>query len=424
VSQTSTRPALSPWRFVVVFGVVAMLADVVYEGARSVAGPYLAALGASAALVGLVTGAGEAVALVLRLASGPAMDRLGHPWRWTIAGYALTAVSVPLLALGGPLWTACGLLIAERTGKAVRSPAKDALLASASTGLGRGRAFAVHEALDQTGAFAGPLAVAAALALSGGYRLGFAVLAVPAVLVLGLLSWLARRVPDPAAYEPRSPHLEQAPRLPRRFWAYAAFTALTMAGYPTFGVLGYHLAARGVLPVATIPLVYALAMAVDALAALATGPLYDRYGLRVLFVLPVLAGAVPALSFAGSLPAVLAGAAVWGAALGVQESTMRAAVAELVPAHRRGTGYGVFGAVYGMAWFIGGAGVGALYDRSIPLTLTVVVSAEVAALALLAAVVAGRRTPSRAPRPAGTVVGSGEGIDGDRGDTAGRGDGG
>jgi MFS family permease len=385
----AARPMLTPWRFVVTFGVVAMLADMVYEGARSVAGPYLASLGATAVVVGLVTGAGEAVALGLRLVSGPLVDRLGRPWLWTIAGYGLTVVAVPLLALAGPLWTASALLIAERTGKAVRSPAKDALLAGAGTGIGRGRAFAVHEALDQTGAFAGPLIVAAAIALSG-FRAGFAALVVPGIAVLAVLLWLARRVPDPGAYETRARaeasadgSAATARRLPTAFWTYAGFTALTMAAYPTFGLLGYHLGARRLLPAAVIPLVYALAMAVDALAALAIGPLYDRYGRRVLVVLPVLAAAVPPLAFAGTVPAAVAGAVVWGAAMGVQESTMRAAVADLVPAARRGTAYGVFGAVYGLAWFVGGVGLGALYDRSLGLTVVAVAVVQVMAIVVL-----------------------------------------
>jgi MFS family permease len=379
--------ALSPWRFVVAFGVVAMLADVVYEGARSVAGPFLASLGATGVVVGVVTGAGEAAALGLRLVTGPLVDRTGRPWRWTVAGYALTVVSVPLLAFAGPLWTASGLLIAERTGKAVRSPAKDSLLAGASTGIGRGRAFAVHEALDQIGAFAGPLLVAGAVAVTGGFRAGFAVLALPGVAVLVLLAWLVRRVPDPSLYEtvPHAPATARAggTRLPAAFRTYAAFTALTMLAYPTFGLLGYHLATRHLVPVAAVPLVYALAMGVDALAALAVGPLYDRYGRRVLAVLPVLVAAVPALAFARTLPAVLVGAVLWGAAMGVQESTMRAAVAELVPPARRGTAYGVFGAVYGLAWFAGSTALGASYDRSVPATIAFVVTVQIAALVLL-----------------------------------------
>jgi hypothetical protein len=202
VTVPGPRPGLSAWRFVAAFGVVALLADVVYEGARSVAGPFLGQLGASALAVGVITGVGEAAALVGRLASGPLADRWGHPWRWTVVGYAVTVATVPALALAAaPVWAGV-LIVAERVGKAVRAPAKDALLAHAGTGLGRGKAFAAHEILDQVGAFAGPLLVAAVLAGTGNLRAAFAVLAVPGVAALAVLGWLARRVPDPAGYEP------------------------------------------------------------------------------------------------------------------------------------------------------------------------------------------------------------------------------
>jgi hypothetical protein len=201
VEHTSAR--LSAWRFVIGFGVVAMCADVVYEGARSVTGPFLAHLGASALVVGVVTGVGESAALLLRLVSGPLAGRSGRFWAWTLAGYALTVVSVPLLGPTTVLPVAVALVIAERVGKAVRSPAKDTLLSHATAVTGRGRGFAVHEALDQFGALVGPLLVAGALAWSGGdYRPAFLVLAVPGALTMALALVLRARVPDPAAYEP------------------------------------------------------------------------------------------------------------------------------------------------------------------------------------------------------------------------------
>ena len=174
----------TPWRSVVAFGVVSLAADMVYEGMRSVAGPFLGSLGASALPVGIVTGAGEAIALALRLVTGLVADRTGRYWGLTTLGYALTAVCVPLLAIT-PFLGAAGvavasvLILAERTGKAVRSPSKSALLAGMAASVGRGRGFAVHKALDQVGAFAGPLVVAGCAALSGDLWLGFVVLAVP-----------------------------------------------------------------------------------------------------------------------------------------------------------------------------------------------------------------------------------------------------
>ncbi|WP_308932133.1 MFS transporter [Arthrobacter sp. SLBN-112] len=377
-------------RFIVAFGIVSALMDMVYEGARSVTGPYLGALGASALLVSVVTGAGEAVALVLRLVFGRLADRPALRWALAISGYALTALSVPLLGISNALWIACLLVLAERLGKAVRSPAKDTMLAEAGSALGQGKAFALHEALDQVGALVGPLLVGAALALTGSYGPGFLLLAVPGAAAMLVLLWLKRRVPNPDAYEtvPVQPpaavaggpegHAAPSDRvapLPRQYWLYAAFSSLTMFGYATFGLLSYHLVDTGLLPPALVPVLYAVAMGVDAVAALASGWLFDRVGLKVLLVLPVLAAAVPWLGFSNNTALAVAGVLVWGAAMGVQESTMRAGVAGLAPAARRGSAYGMFTACYGLAWLAGSFLIGLLYEQSIlalAVTITVV----------------------------------------------------
>src|SRR5450631_868495 len=195
------RPQLRPWYFVICFGLVSLFADMVYEGARSIIGPYLATLGASAAVVGTVAGVGEFIGYGLRVGSGYLVRRRGRYWTWTITGYALTVLSVPLIG-ATVLVPALLLYGTERLGKAVRSPAKDTLLSYASTQTGRGTAFGVHQAMDQTGAVVGPLLLAAVLWLhAGDYRLAFGVLIVPGLIVLVLLFWLRRRVPDPGTYE-------------------------------------------------------------------------------------------------------------------------------------------------------------------------------------------------------------------------------
>ncbi|MGW7408951.1 MFS transporter [Streptomyces sp. NPDC054833] len=391
---------MGPWRFVVWFGTVSLLADVVYEGARSITGPLLASLGASSLVVGTVTGAGEAAALGLRLVSGPIADRTRRFWGLAIAGYALTVVTVPLLGVAGVLWAVCVLVIAERVGKAVRSPAKDTLLSHATAATGRGRGFAVHEALDQIGAIAGPLLVAGVLALTGNdYGPALGVLAVPGIAVLLLLFRLRARVPDPEAYErgvtaaapqPETPERRDG-RLPRAFWTYAGFTAATTTGFATFGVLSYHLVQRHLLTAAWVPVLYAAAMAVDAVAALATGWAYDRVGPRVLVVLPVLTAGVVVLAFSDTVAIAVAGSLVWGAAMGIQESTLRATVADLVPGGRRATAYGLFAGVVGAASLVGGALTGGLYGYSVPVLITVVIAIQVAAVVLLAVTRVDRR---------------------------------
>lgn len=378
------RNRISPMRFVLVFGLVSGLGDFVYEGARSIVGPYLATFGASAALVGIVTGVGEAVALVFRLFTGRLSDRTGRHWAISITGYAITMVSVPLLAIAGPLWLACTFIVGERFGKAVRTPARDTMLAEAAIDLGSGRVFAVHEALDQAGALIGPLVVAAVLAAHGSYTTGFAILAIPAALAMLTLAYLRREVPEPQAYNP-SVHASQTRPVgvhgfSRTYWQYAVFTALTLAGFATFAVLAYHLQARHLVSPATIPIMYAVAMGVAALASLASGAVYDRIGLRGLLVLPLLGAVVPFWSFSTSVPLLWLGAALWGALMGVHESTMRAAVADLVPRERRGVGYGTFTAIYGLAWLAGAALIGVLYDVSIDAAITFTVAVQAVAL--------------------------------------------
>ncbi len=382
-----------------------MLADVVYEGARSVTGPLLASLGATGLVVGLVTGIGEAAALVLRLVSGPLADRTRRFWAWVIAGYAVTVISVPLLGLATTLWVAAALVIVERVGKAIRSPAKDTLLSHATSSTGRGRGFAVHEVLDQVGALAGPLLVAAVLGASGGdYRPALLALAVPGALALTLVAWLRVRVPHPTDYEtgadepdelsgpavePGSP--ARPTPLPGGFWGYAVFAALTTSGFATFGVLSFHLVTSGALTVAMVSVLYAAVMAVDAVAALATGWAYDRFGPAVLLGLPAVAAVVPALGFSGTTGVAVAGTLMWGVALGIQESTLRATVADLVPVARRATAYGLFGAVVGAAAAAGGALTGGLYDRSVPLLVVVTCVVQLAAAAVLVALLRSRR---------------------------------
>ncbi len=375
---------VTPLRFVLVFGLVSGLGDFVYEGARSIIGPYLATLGANAAMVGLITGIGEAAALVFRLFTGRLSDRTGRHWAISITGYAITMVSVPLLAVASSIGVASVFIIGERFGKAVRTPARDTMLAEASADLGRGRAFGAHEALDQAGALVGPLVVAAILASGHSYAAAFAWLAIPGLLAIGVLFYLRWQAPDPSAFDP-SVHATQTRPVSvhgfsRMYWQYATFTALTLLGFATFAVLAFHLATLHVVPDEQVPVMYALAMGVAALAAFASGWVYDRIGLRGLVLLPVLGLVIPFWSFSTSAVLVWLGAGLWGAVMGVHESTMRAAVADLTPRERRGVGYGTFTAIYGLAWLAGSAVIGLLYDMSTDAAISFIVVVQLVAL--------------------------------------------
>jgi MFS family permease len=401
---------LSAWRFVTVFGTVSLLADFVYEGARSITGPLLASLGATGLVVGVVTGIGEAAALGLRLVSGPLSDRTQRFWAWTVAGYTLTIVTVPVLGIAATLWVACALVIAERIGKAVRSPAKDTLLSHAAAVTGRGRGFAVHEALDQIGAVIGPLTVAGVLALTGNdYGPALGVLAIPGVAALALLTWLLIRVPDPARYEPDTTATQRAAgtavetvprstRLPAGFWAYCAFIAATMIGFATFGLLSFHMVTRGILSAAAVPVVYAAAMGAGAVAALLSGWAYDHIGAKTVVALPLLSALIPLVAFNDQVGLAVAGALLWGAAAGIQQSTLRAVVADLVAPPRRATAYGVFAAGMGAATAAGGALTGWLYDTSVTALVITIDVIQAAAIGLAIAVLVRRRRRRPEPR--------------------------
>ena len=260
------------------------------------------------------------------------------------------------------------LLILERIGKAVRSPAKDAMLSHVTSAIGRGWGFGLHEALDQVGAIAGPLLFVLALAAGGTYRGGFALLAIPfAILILVLvIAW--RSMPDPAGFEEKAGPVmtERGQESGRRqLKLYAVFTALTMAGFIVFPLLAFHFKAFSIVPDADIPAFYAIAMAVDALVALVTGRAYDRYGVVVLVTMPILGLLIPLVAFSHSYSAALAGSVLWGASMGMQEAILRAAVADFTPPGGRGFAYGVFNTIYGGAWFAGSVIIGALYTVNV-----------------------------------------------------------
>jgi MFS family permease len=386
---------VSALRFIVWFGIVSAVSDFVYEGARSIIGPFLGHLGASAAVVGLVTGIGEATALVFRLFTGRLADRTGKPWPQTIVGYGLTMVCVPLIAISNGLSSAAVLYNGERFGKAVRTPARDMMLAHASAAVGRGKAFGLHEALDSVGGLLGPLAIAAVLALGGSYRLSFALLAVPGAAALVVLTRLRAAVPEPADYDPsasvaESKRLRLDTHLPRRFWLYSAFSAATMLGFSTWAVLAFHLTERHIVDASVVPVLYAGAMGTAGIAAVAFGRVYDTVGMRGLVVVPFAGAAVPWLSFSHSVAAIVVGAVLWGGAVGVHESTMRAAVTDLVPHARRGAGFGTYTAIYGFAWLAGAAGIGVLYSHGRAAIGIAVGVVQAIALALFVPLLRGR----------------------------------
>jgi len=352
--------------FIILLGIVSLFGDVTYEGARSVTGPFLRTLGARPAVVGLVAGIGEFVGYGLRLGSGYLADRTKAYWPLTFVGYGLL-ISIPLLAFAGHWQLAAVLIILERMGKAIRSPARDTMLSYAAKGVGRGWGFAIHEALDQIGAIIGPVVFSLVLLFQGDYREGFTLLWIPALLTLAVLALARKKVPLPQKLEAPKEASRQdiQSKLPRVCWLYAVFTLLSVAGFANFQLITYHLKAQAIIPDAQIPIMYAIAMGVDALAALVVGKTYDKIGLISLLAVPLLTLPIPFLAFSYSYSLVLISIILWGVVMGIQETIMRAAIADLTPVERRGFAYGIFNTAYGTGWFLGGALMGLLYEFSI-----------------------------------------------------------
>ncbi len=338
---------------ILLLGLVSLLGDITYEGARSISGPYLALLGAGAGVVGLVAGLGEFFGYACRTVAGYLADRLRSYWLFTFLGYA-SLLAIPALALTGHWLAAAVLLTVERLGKGLRTPARDAILSHATAHVGRGFGFGLHEAMDQVGAIIGPLLFTVALVFDGerGYRLGFLLLLVPVTLTLLVLGSAWRREPEPARLEARAAdgHPGSGWRsLPPVFWRYTVFSALAVAGLAQFPLIAYHLGHRQVVAELWIPLLYAVAMGVDGLVAIAAGLAYDRAGLASLLLVPVLTAAAAALAFTTAVLPVVIGVVLWGIVMGLVETNMRAAVGDLSPRDARGLAYGVFNTVFGLS---------------------------------------------------------------------------
>jgi len=361
VSQRKARAL----RFIVLMGLVSLFGDIVYEGARGVTGPYLALLGASAFAVGLVGGLGKFIGYALRLLSGFIADRTKAYWFFTFIGYGLI-FSIPLLSFANSWWVAALFIIMERAGKAFRSPARDTILSYATKEVGRGFGFGIHEALDQIGAIVGPLIFSFIIFFGGDYRAGFSILWIPALIVIVILVIARNQLPHPEKLETsEEPEEKDSKIFSRVFILYSLFTFLSVAGFANFPLISYHLKIKSIMSDVQIPTFYALAMGVDAIVAILIGKAYDRVGLKTLMVIPLLSLFIPFLAFSNSIASVIIGVILWGGVLGVHETIMRAAIADLTPISRRGSAYGIFNTIYGLSWLLGGALMGILYEISL-----------------------------------------------------------
>ena len=387
---------LSPtMTFILMFGMVSLFSDMTHEGAASMRGAYLSFLGASAATIGFVSGLGELVGYAMRYVFGAITDKTGKYWPMVIGGYVLDILAVPALALVGEHgWVAASaLLIVQRMGKAIKKPAKDTIMSFAASREGAGKSFAIQEALDQIGAFLGPVLLFAVMSARSGmpkaqlYSAAFAVLAVPGAITLILLFATKRKFPNPEEFEGGKTVYEPI-KMKRSFKIYMAGISLFAFGFMDYALILMHVTKHmglygGAMTTGTLPLIYAGAMLVDAASALVFGSLFDKKGVGALVVATVAAAPFAVLVFyAESLPVLLIGVALWGVGMGAQESVLKAAVATMVDKSARATGYGLFECSFGIFWFMGSWLLGSLYDVNLGLMIAVSVAAQLAAAPL------------------------------------------
>ncbi len=357
----SKRSAIT---FVILIGFVSLFADMTYEGARSINGQFLAILGASGTVVGIVSGLGELIGYGFRLVSGYVSDKTGRYWLITFIGYVINLFAVPLLALAGNWQAAACLMVLERFGKAIRNPSRDAMLSYATYTVGRGWGFGLHEAMDQIGACLGPLIVSCVLYYKHSYQVSFAVLLIPALCALAMLIVARISYPRPQDLEVENTNL-QSSGFSKNFWLYIAGVCCVGAGFIDFPLIAYHFKKVDAISDVWIPVFFAIAHAADGVSAVLLGRFFDKWGIGVLIgATAVSALFVPLVFYAGFYLALF-GVVLWGLGLGAQESIMRAVVANLVGTDKRATAYGLLNIWFGVFWFLGSALIGYLYDISL-----------------------------------------------------------
>ena len=374
--------------FIILMGIVSLFSDMTHEGARSILGEYLNLAGATGATIGFVSGVGELCGYSLRLLSGIFADKTKKYWTLVIAGYTLQVLAIPALALipqNG--WViACGLVILERVGKAIKKPAKNTLVSFAASEIGTGKGFAYQEFLDQLGAFLGPVMLFFIAAVKGTdnlfstYRICFALLGIPAVITISLVVLAKVKYPHPEMFEKAQAATEEF-HTQKSFVLYMIAICLFAFGFADFTLITLHAAKMEAFPASTLSLLYAAAMAVDAFAALFFGWLFDRIGLKALMLSTLCSTFFSCFIFLTGDPVLMGvGIVLWGVGMGAQESIMKAAVSKIIPSSMRSTGFGIFETGFGIAWFLGSWLLGALYDTNPGWLVVVSVSVQILAI--------------------------------------------
>ncbi|MDD3171937.1 MAG: MFS transporter [Bacilli bacterium] len=376
--------------FLIFLGIISFFSDFTHEGARSIYGQYLGLIGVSAFLISLTAGLGEFLGQALRIVTGAIADRTKKYWTMMILGYAINLLAIPLLAfVDNSIWqVALVLILLERVGKAIRAPAKSTLTSFTANHLGAGKAFAINEALDQLGAFLGPLMVFAIISSSNrdeltNYQISFGFLGILAICALVLLFIAKAKYPNPENFEQKG-LIKEGIRGNKLFILYMISISFIAFGFIDYPLIAYHFGNTTSINVIYVPLLYSIAMGVDALSALFFGYLFDKKGVIVLAIAIGIASlSAPLIFIKDDTILMISGVIIWGIGMGAQESILKAVVSKIIPKEKRATGYGIFSSVFGLAWFLGSLIVGALYDFSLIALVIFSVLMELVALVLI-----------------------------------------
>jgi MFS family permease len=362
--MTPARPAIP--RGIWVLGFVSMLMDISSEMVHSLLPMFLVgSLGVSVLVVGLIEGLAEATALIVKVFSGTLSDYLGRRKGLAVLGYALGALSKPLFALSSGAGLVITARLLDRVGKGIRGAPRDALVADIAPPEVRGAAFGLRQSLDTVGAFTGPLlAVGLMLLWANDFRAVFWVAVIPGVLSV-LLLMVGVREPERQADAPRSNPINRANmrRLSAAYWWVVGIGAVFTLARFSEAFLVLHALQLGVA-MAWVPLVMVAMNVVYAASAYPFGWLSDRISHTRLLVagLLVLVLADAVLATSTDWVSLLLGVALWGVHMGMTQGLLATMVADTAPADLRGTAFGLFNLVSGVAMLIASVLAGWLWD--------------------------------------------------------------
>jgi predicted MFS family arabinose efflux permease len=374
--------ASAAFAFVFTMGIVNLFGDTTYEGGASINGQFLASLGASAAAISIIAGAGEFLGYSLRSLAGWTADKTGKHWPVTFVGFAINLFAVPAMALAGNWQIAGVLILAERIGRAIRKPTVEAMLSYSAGQLGTGWVYALNTALDETGATIGPLLIAFALYRHASYRTGYSLLLVSALLAFVALIVARIQFPVPSELE-QNERAVKAERFTPAFWLYMIAAACFGAGLMSFEFIAFHFANRHTVSEQWIPVFLGISTGFGVLANLALGRLYDRAGISTVVGAVFLSALFSPFVFLGDFGVALVGMLLWGIAYATQDTLFKALVADRLPEGRRNFAFGIFYTGYGGGWLIGSIAIGLLYHVSTVAVIAFSMAVQLGAIPLL-----------------------------------------